>query len=243
MHRFYTENVCPNENKAVISGDDVKHMRKVLRLKEGDEVTVCDFNCTDYLCKIASIGENEAVLEILSSHKNTFEPPVNVTIYQGLPKSDKLEYIIQKCIELGAAKIVPTVTKRTVVKISDGEKKRTRWQKIADEAAKQCGRGVRVEVAPHISFEKAVLSAENMLKIMPYENEQKNTLKDVLEKSDEKNIAIFIGPEGGFDDCEVEFAKENGVSAVTLGPRILRTETAPIAVLAACMYEKGGWER
>lgn len=243
MHRFYTENVYQSENKAVISGDDVKHMKKVLRLKEGDRVTVCDFKCIDYICEIVSLCENEAVLKIESSHKNAFEPPVNVTIYQGLPKSDKLEYIIQKCIELGAVKIVPTVTKRTVVKISDGEKKRARWQKIADEAAKQCGRGVRVEVDLPVTFEKAVLSANESLKIMPYENEEKNTLKSVLKNSDEKNISIFIGPEGGFDQSEVDFAKQNGVFTVTLGPRIMRTETAPIAVLSACMYEKDGWER
>ena len=120
---------------------------------------------------------------------------------------------------------------------------RTRRQSSADEAAKQCGRGVRVEVDLPVTFEKAVLSANESLKIMPYENEEKNTLKSVLKNSDEKNISIFIGPEGGFDQSEVDFAKENGVFTVTLGPRIMRTETAPIAVLSACMYEKDGWER
>ena len=244
LHRFYTENIRPSDKNAVITGDDVKHMRKVLRLKEGDEITLCDFNKTDYLCKITAINEKEVNLSVLSACENRLEPPVNITLFQGLPKSDKLEYIIQKCVEIGVMKIVPTITKRSVVKISDGEKKRARWQKIADEAAKQCGRGKRVEILPPVSFENAVLSVESgALKLMPYENEEKISLKTILKNSDKNDIAVFIGPEGGFDTSEVEFAAKNGVQTVTLGPRILRTETAPVAVISACMYEKGGWER
>lgn len=244
MHRFYTENLCPGDKNAVIEGDDVKHIKKVLRLKEGDEVVLCDFKNTDYLCKIDKIGENDVSLSVLSFCENKLEPPVDITLFQGLPKSDKLEYIIQKCVELGAVKIVPTAAKRSVVKISDGEKKRIRWQKIADEAAKQCGRGKRVEILSPVSFKDAVLAAKGAdLKIMPYENEENTTLKNILANAKPKSIAVFIGPEGGFDVSETQFAAENGVCTVTLGPRIMRTETAPIAVLSACMYELGGWER
>lgn len=242
MHRFYTEKIELENKKAYILGDDVKHMKKVLRLQTGDKVVVCDYKNKDYICSIASFEQDLAELDIEEIKENFTEPPVSITIYQGLPKSDKLDYIIQKCVEIGVVKIVPVATKRSVVKISDSEKKRIRWQKVADEAAKQCGRGIRVEVSNVLSFKEAISSVDDeTIKLIPYENEKNTSIKTVLKDNKLKKIAVFIGPEGGFDDAEVEFAKKCGFNCVTLGPRILRTETAPIAVASVCMYELGDW--
>ncbi|MBE7037935.1 MAG: 16S rRNA (uracil(1498)-N(3))-methyltransferase [Ruminococcaceae bacterium] len=242
MHRFYTDKIDCENNKACIVGDDVKHIKKVLRLNSGDEVVVCDYKNKDYICKISAFLENEVQLDIIEIKDNFSEPPIDVTIYQSLPKSDKMELIIQKCVEIGVKKFVPVASKRSVVKLNDDKKKIIRWQRIADEAAKQCGRGIKVEVNDVLSFKEAIKSVDDdTLKLIPYENEKELSIKTVLKESKHKKIAVFIGPEGGFSDEEIDFALANGFSAVTLGPRILRCETAPIAVATVCMYEKGDW--
>ncbi len=241
MHRFFVLPEQINNGCITITGDDLRHLSKVLRLREGDAITVCDSQGTDYNCKINKISKTEAIAAILGSCTSNSEPPINVTIYQGLPKSDKMDYIVQKCVELGAVKIVPVITKRAVAIPHDESKKIARWQKIAFEAAKQCGRGILPEVSGCVTFEQAVeaISQSDALNLIPYENEKCSKLRDAL--TSKNNINILIGPEGGFDEAEIELAMSKNIKPVTLGPRILRTETAPLAVLAAVMYELGDW--
>lgn len=240
MQRFFVDKSVINADTITISGDDATHISRVLRLGAGDEIVVCDGLFTDYFCEIESVSKSEVSLHIKHTEKNNNEPPVEITLYQSIPKSDKMDYIIQKSVELGVSKVVPVLTKHCVVKIKDGEKKVLRWRKIAAEAAKQCGRGKIPEVSEVMNFEDAVKSADG-LKIIPYENEKNNKLKNILKDKDIKKTAVFIGPEGGFDEGEILLAKKCGANSVTLGPRILRTETAPIAVVSVCMYELGDW--
>ena len=160
-----------------------------------------------------------------------------------MPKGDKLDTVIQKCVELGAVKIVPVAMKRSVAVIKDSDKKQKRMQRIAYEAAKQCGRAIVPEIGHVLSFKEAVADARGSdLKLVAYEAETESSLKSTLtQNKDAKSIALFIGPEGGFDISEVNLAKENGFDIITLGPRILRTETAPLACISAIMYELGDW--
>lgn len=244
MHRFFTDTSLEGENSVTITGDDVLHMTRVLRLKEDDDIVVCDSDGTDCVCSITSVSKYEVTATILSRGKCQTEPPVNITLYQGVPKGDKLDTVVQKSVELGAVRIVPVAMKRSVAVIKDGEKKRQRLQKIADEAAKQCSRGKLVRVESVMTFKQAIEDAKNNfdMKLLPYEDEKVKSIKEVLKDgAGTKSVCIFIGPEGGFDPSEVEFAKENGFSSVSMGPRILRTETAPLAAITAVMYELGDW--
>ncbi len=242
LHRFFVEPDQVTDGTIIINGDDVKHISKVLRLHENDNITVCDCDGFDYTCKIQSISSDEVVAAIIEKTPSGAEPPVNVTIYQGMPKSDKMDYIVQKCVELGAVAVVPVITKRTIAIPKDETKKIARWQKIAAEAAKQSGRGIIPDVESVVSFKDMIenLSPDD-LNILPYESEKDLSLKNILDNTDRKNINIIIGPEGGFDDSEIILAKEKNINIVTLGPRILRTETAPLAALAAVMYQLGDW--
>lgn len=242
MHRFFTDAGCIGSDSITITGDDVKHISKVLRLRAGDEITVCDSCGSDYLCVIADISQTQVEAKILSKALNKAESPLHITVYQGLPKSDKMDYIVQKCVELGAVNIVPVATARAVVKLHDEEKKRTRWQKIATEAAKQCGRGIIPSVGKVTDFDKVIDSLEpDALNILPYENEDDRRLRQALTGYAGNKVNIIIGPEGGFDPEEISAAEQKGIHIVTLGPRILRTETAPIAAISAIMYELGDW--
>ena len=243
MHRFFTDrnSICGDTVK--ISGDDAHHISKVLRLKEDDEIIVCDKEGTDYHCSIKLISKDEIEAWILKKETSSSEPPIRITLYQGVPKGDKLESVIQKCVELGAFKIIPVAMKRSVAVIKDKEKKKVRMQRIAQEASKQCQRAVVPEVLEVLSFKEALLHAqENDLKLLPYEAENKNKLKDILKQNkNSKTIAVFIGPEGGFDEEEISLARQSGFQILTLGPRIMRTETAPLACISAIMYEIGDW--
>ena len=242
LHRFFVEPCQVTDGTIIINGDDVKHISKVLRLHEKDNITVCDCEGFDYACEIQSISSDEVVATIIEKTPSGAEPPVNVTIYQGMPKSDKMDYIVQKCVELGAVSIVPVITKRTIAIPKDESKKIARWQKIAAEAANQSGRGIIPTVESVISFKDMIENlSDDELNILPYESEKDLSLKNILDNTDRKNINIIIGPEGGFDDSEIILAKEKNINIVTLGPRILRTETAPLAALAAVMYQLGDW--
>lgn len=244
MPRFFVDKSQITDNKVYITGDDVKHIAKVLRLRIDDTLTVCDKCRTDYECKIFEISADRVVADITESKQNRAEADLEITLYQGMPKSDKMDYIVQKCVELGVVRIVPVITKRAVSRPSDGDKKVARWQKIAAEAAKQSGRGIVPEICNMVSFNEAVISmtaCEDALNIMPYECEENIKLRDVLTASSKKKINIIVGPEGGFDDSEAVSARGKGISTVTLGPRILRTETAPLAACTAVMYELGDW--
>ena len=235
MPKFFTKPDYIDDKELKIIGEDVSHISKVLRMSAGDNIIVCDGEGNDYDAIITSISKTEVIAEITGKYVCDAEPCVDVTLYQALPKQGKMEYIIQKNTELGVNKIVPVYTKRCVVKPSD---KTERWSKVAESAAKQCGRGIIPKVMPVISFDEAVKQMKEYdLALMPYECEDECGLKKVLQSSKYKNVSVFIGPEGGFDLKEVEAAINSGVKTVTLGKRILRTETAASAVLPIIMYE------
>lgn len=240
MPKFFVNPSNIFENNIIIDGEDVKHITKVLRLSKKDDITICDGFGFDYLAEIEKIENNLVYTKILSKTKNLSEPKINITLFQGLPKSDKMEYIIMKATELGISQIIPVVTKNTVVKIEDKKEKNKveRWNKISLQASKQSGRGLVPNVGCVIDFDKAISQIKNYdLAIIPYELEKNNKLKNVLSKNETlKNIAVFIGPEGGFDQSEIKNATNNNVIPVTLGNRILKTETAGISVLSILMY-------
>ena len=242
MSIFYVKNEQINNDKAVIIGDDVKHIRDVLRYNVEDLLDICDENGIRYHTKISNFEKTNIDLEILEVSDYTTEPSINITLFQGMPKADKLEMIIQKCTELGVNEIVPVITDRVIVKLDEKniDKKLERWNKIALEAGKQSGRQ-KIPVVQKPTKLKNLI--ENISKydilILPYECEKEITLKSVLRNLDGKceNVAIMIGPEGGFAEEEISLLELDNVKRVTLGPRILRTETAGMATLAMVLYE------
>lgn len=244
MSRFFIDKDSISDEHIIITGEDVQHIRKVLRMRPGEKLIACDMNGTDFECEIESINEKNVEARILQRRESDTEAPVKVTLFQGVPKSDKMELIIQKCVELGVYSIVPVKTERTVVKFEnskDEEKKQQRWQKIAVEAAKQCNRGRLPEVSKPVAFNEALMAAKGYdLVLVPYENEEQLGLKKVLKSNgDVKSIAVFIGPEGGFTEEEIAKSLDFGYLSVSLGKRILRTETAGLTVLSILMYELG----
>ncbi len=241
MHRFFAGKDAFADGKVYIRGGDVAHITRVLRLKNGDSVTVCDGAGMDYICVVDSADKDTVVLNITESVSCDTESETSITLYQGIPKSDKMDFIIQKCVELGVKKIVPVETARIVAKVKDGDKKIARWQRIAEEAAKQCGRGVIPEIGEVCSFSEAI-KASHTLRLMPYECERDGLLSETLKfVSKGADIGIYIGPEGGFDKAEADLAVASGVTTVTLGKRILRCETAGLATVVAVMYALGEW--
>jgi len=248
MSRFFIsiDSIDSDNNIITITGEDVKHIRNVLRSVPGDSLELSDGSGMDYDVAIETIGKDNITTRILSTKPNKTEPPVKITLFQGVPKADKMEFIIQKCVELGVVRIVPVITERTVVKFnsSDAAAKTVRWNRIALEAAKQCDRGAVPVVEEPVRLDGALKLAECCgLKLLPYEEEATESMQKHLNSSeavDAVEVAVFIGPEGGFAPAEVEKAVKSGFRSVTLGPRILRTETAGIAVIAIIMYELGG---
>ena len=243
MPKYFTEPENIKDGFIEIFYDEAKHILNVMRMEIGDTLTICDGQSNDYLCRICETGKNCLKAKIEETTKSESEPKTKITLYQGLPKSDKMELIIQKCVEIGVCRIVPVITERAAVKIEKGakeDKKTERWQKIAESAAKQSGRGIIPAVERPMKFKDAIEEAvKNGEAIIPYENEKDRGLKEFVKNSKAENIGIFIGPEGGFDTKEIEFAVENGVMSVTLGKRILRTETAGIVTSAIVLYELG----
>ena len=243
MHCFYCEDRNVSGGKIRIEGSDVNHMKNVLRMKEGETLTVCDRSGMEYFCEVEEYLNGEAVLIILKKGQVQTELPVKLVLYQGLPKKDKMELIIQKAVELGAAEIVPVMTKRCIVKLEDDKKeakKLERWQAIAESAAKQSGRGVVPAVSRVMPYKEALkrASAEGM-SLIPYEMaEGMKSLQTAAKQAVSQSVvSIFIGPEGGFEEAEISLAEENGVIPVSLGKRILRTETAGFTALSILMYE------
>lgn len=222
------------EEDILLTPEQERHLIKSLRMKTGDIITVCDANGTDYGCILENI-ETPAKLKICYKQVSNSEPSISVTLYQGLPKGDKMEDIIQKSVELGVFRIQPVLTIRCVSRPDEKsmKKKLVRWNKIALEAAQQSGRSIVPEVLPLISFEQGVKQCRDNCKLFFYEGGG-SPIK-TLVSGDEISAAIFIGPEGGFDEQEVNLAKECGFQTATLGPRILRTQTAPAAVLSVLM--------
>lgn len=243
MNRFFVDDPeAFSDRSVVITGEDVNHVKNVLRLKENDELIVSDGRGRDYHCRISGITNEEVVADICDICDNFSELSTEITLFQGFPKGDKMELIIQKTVELGVTRIVPVMTKRTVVKLDDkkAKKKTERYNMIAESAAKQSGRGMIPEVTMPVSFAEAVSMAEKLdMNIIPYEEAEgveysRNIIKSIKGK---KSLGIFIGPEGGFAREEVEKALDAGASAITLGHRILRTETAGMAVISIIMFE------
>ena len=241
MQQFFAEPSWIRENKIYMQGSDVNHIRNVLRMKPGEDVRVNDGRGKTYLCCISSYEEQTAVLDILKELDSDTELPSRIILFQGLPKGDKMEWIVQKAVELGAYSIVPFAAKRSVVKLDEKKaaKKQARWQLIAKGAAEQSGRGIIPEVSAVQTFTEALrMAGELDVVLIPYELEEgmKETAR-VLENIEcGQSVGIFIGPEGGFEEEEVERAKEAGAYAITLGKRILRTETAGLTTLSVLMY-------
>ncbi|NTV89003.1 MAG: 16S rRNA (uracil(1498)-N(3))-methyltransferase [Clostridiales bacterium] len=257
MSKFFVDpsNVDLSMKTAYITGEDVNHIKNVLREGIGGNLVVCDGRGTDYPSRIDLIEKDRISLSITDSVPCITEPPVEITLFQGVPKSDKMELIIQKTVELGISRIVPVITERTVVRfdgVKDKSAKTARWNKIAVEASKQCNRGILPKVTEPVAYSTAMKMAAEIgapLTIIPYEKENSETINNALEraKADScfndggignkiKKAAFFIGPEGGFTEGEIAAAVANGIRPVSLGPRILRTETAGVALLAILMH-------
>lgn len=241
MPKFFVSKEQIKDGLIIITGEDAGHISRVLRMGAGDSLVACDGCGFDYDTRIESISKSEIAVRIENIHRCEAEPHTEIVLYQCLPKKGKMEYIIQKNTELGVLKIVPVFSKRCVAKPTDKPTdKLERWQRVAQEAAKQSGRGVIPIVCATISFEEAVKQMSVMRKsIMLYENEQNVTLKQVIGNDGITQIGILIGPEGGFDDFEAELALKNSIPTVSLGKRILRTETAGAAVVPIIMYSQG----
>jgi len=241
MPKFFVESHQIEQKSIHLTGEDAKHIKTVLRAREGEEITVCDGLGTDYFCRIASL-EDGVTAEIIGSEVCQSEPKTKITLYQGLPKADKMELIIQKCVELGVDRIVAVSTERCIVKLDKKEEKKLeRWRKIAEAAAKQSSRGKIPEIAPKVlRFSQALDEAKTLDgAIIPYEKEEDRGIRSFVEEFSGKEIGVFIGPEGGFTEEEIQSAQDAGVLPITLGKRILRTETAGMTTIAILLYELG----
>jgi len=237
MPRFFVNNI--NENNVIIDGNDALHIRKSLRMNVGDVLTVC-CNGIDYSCEISEINMETILLKVLFFNKSESEPNINLTLSQMIPKSDKLELIIQKAVELGASQIIPVLTRRCISRPSekDFQKKLSRYNKIAESASKQAGRAIIPQVLPMINYSSAIETMKkDDVSIVFYESG--GLRLNEMNFSDKKNISIMIGSEGGFDDLEISEAQKNGIETVWLGNRILRCETAPITAISLLMYLTG----
>lgn len=224
----------------MICGDDAYHITKSLRMKPGEKIEVCDISKNEYTCVITETGET-VFANVTDEKVSDTEPPYKAVLYQALVKGDKFDTIVQKAVECGAYKIIPVLCDRCVVRLDKkgAEKKAERWQRIALEAAKQCGRSIIPEIGELMTFKEAVASASKAdIPLFCYEDERAFTLSSALaEKSAESEISIFIGSEGGFSKAEADYAHESGMLNVGLGKRILRTETASSFALACISYE------
>ena len=239
MPKFFFKKEQIDGDMIYINGEDANHIANVLRAKENDEIIICDGEGTDHLCTIVSIDKKSVMARIKEKKKNENEPETKITLYQGIAKGERMDTAIQKSVEIGVSRIVPVITEHTVVKISGKEEKKTeRWNKISESAAKQCGRGIIPKVENAVLFKDAVKeAAQSGFSIIPYENEDTVSMRDVIKDIESRNINIFIGPEGGFSESEIRYAKENSLKTVTLGKRILRTETAGLVASVILLYE------
>ena len=247
MPKFFIKNEQKSNNKIIIIGQDVKHIKNVLRKKINDKIIVCNSETTrDYICKIKDITDEKIECEIIENIEENVESNVQISIFQGLPKADKMELVIQKAVELGVYDITPVEMQRCIVKLDNKDKikKIQRWQKISEVAAKQSGRNIIPNINNIIDLKKVCNLCQNYdIVLVAYENEKENKLKYQIKKIKEKiksdiKIAILIGPEGGIDEKEIEILKEiDNVKIITLGKRILRTETVALNMLSIVMYE------
>lgn len=241
MQHFFVTTDQVREDAIYIEGSDVNHMKNVLRMKPGERLYVSDGDNHKYLCTVEQYEAGTAILRIEEKEEGNAELPSRIYLFQGLPKSDKMELIIQKAVELGVYRVIPVTTRRCVVKLDEKKaaKKVMRWNEIARSAAKQSGRGIVPEVSSVVSYQEALNSAAELdVVLIPYELAEgmEDTRKVIGQIKEGQSVGIFIGPEGGFEKEEVEFAEEAGAKEITLGKRILRTETAGLTVLSILMY-------
>lgn len=244
MPRFYVDPSNIFGDRMILEGGEYNHLKNVLRKQVGDTLLICDGEGHEFDCRIAAYENGQVIFDILNVREGNTELDVSITLFQGLPKKDKLEWIIEKAVELGAAGVVPVSCARSIAKWDDPareEKKIKRFQAIAEAASKQCGRGVIPEVGGVMSFADAMkkAKAENDMILFPYENAEGMKETEEVIKSMKKGdkIAVFIGPEGGFAPEEVSLAEQCSAKIISLGRRILRTETAAMAVLSHLMIQ------
>ena len=243
MYKFFVNKNQKKEDIIQIKGDDVNHIKNVLRLKNEETIQIgVKETSKNYLCKILEKNDDTIKLKIIEEIKEKNESPIYLHILQGLPKYEKMETIIEKCTELGVSEITPVIMKRSVVKLDEKtkEKKLLRWKKIAESAAKQSKRDIIPKINEFFLFQNVFSIIENYdIVLVAYEGKTQNTLKQALKEIKNKylRIAIFIGPEGGIDETELNILKQRNFKIVTLGKRILRTETAPIVASANIFYE------
>lgn len=246
MPKFFIKSENVQDTQIKIIGEDVNHIKNVLRKNIKDKIEICNSeDGKNYLCEIKQIEKEKILCDIIEEKNGNTEPKTHVHIYQGLPKSDKMELIIQKAVELGVAEITPTNMSRCIVKLDGKEQKKKieRWQKISEVAAKQSGRDIIPKINEIISINQIAKQCEGYdLILLAYENEKENRLKKEIEnikesKKENLKIAVIIGPEGGIAPEEVEKIKKEGAKIITLGKRILRTETVALNVLSIIMYE------
>lgn len=248
MHHFFAkpEHIDLNQQTIYIEGEDVKHIQKVLRLKVKDMITVSNGSGQGYVGELTSINNKQVLVKIKKELKSIEKDIPSLVLYQGIAKGSKMDFIIQKAVELGVRTIIPTITEHTVVRLKDKEieKKQLRWQKIAEEAAKQSKSLIMPKVSKPILFKEAISKvgsgSSNYMHLLAYEAERNTSVRDYLQKCclyDYDGLGIWIGPEGGFHQEEVELAVKSNVHTVTLGPRILRTETSGMVMLSILLYE------
>ena len=245
MQHFFVTPDQVKEERVYIEGSDVNHMKNVLRMRVGEEVMISDGNNQTYRCAVQEYGEDIAILKIMERGLVDTELPSNIYLFQGLPKQDKMELIVQKAVELGVYQVVPVATKRCVVNLDDKKaaKKVDRWQQIAESAAKQAGRGYVPEIHPVMNYREALEYAKKLdVVLIPYElaDGMQETKRIIDSIRPGQSIGIFIGPEGGFEQEEVERATACGARVITLGRRILRTETAGLTTLSVLMFHLEG---
>lgn len=242
MHHFFVTPQQISGDKIRIEGGDVNHMKNVLRMKLHEKAEISDGESRTYLCEVEAYEEDVAILHILEEMEADTEPASKLYLFQGLPKSDKMELIVQKAVELGVYQVIPVAMRRSVVRLDDKKaaKKADRWNSIAESAAKQAGRSRIPEVTMPLSYNEALKMAEELdVTLLPYElaGGMEVTREVIHQIKSGQSVGIFIGPEGGFEPEEVDAAVSMGAKVITLGKRILRTETAGLATLAVLMFE------
>ncbi len=239
MPRFFIDGAA--DGRAYIAGADALHIAKALRMRPGEALTLCDGKGTDFEGVLETVTDRQVTVRITASRPSQAEPTLAVTLYQGLPKGDKMDWIVQKAVELGVTAVVPVATRRSVARLEGkADKKQERWQRIAAEAAGQCGRGMLPSVERPLSWSQALSCLSGEPALVFYEGGGR-PLRELVTPST-RRLSVFVGPEGGFDPEEIDAIRRQGGGVATLGPRILRCETAPLAALTLLMHLSGNME-
>ena len=239
MPRFFIDGAA--DGRAYIAGADALHIAKALRMRPGEALTLCDGKGTDFEGVLETVTDRQVTVRITASRPSQAEPTLAVTLYQGLPKGDKMDWIVQKAVELGVTAVVPVATRRSVARLEGkADKKQERWQRIAAEAAGQCGRGMLPSVERPLSWSQALSCLSGEPALVFFEGGGR-PLRELVTPST-RRLSVFVGPEGGFDPEEIDAIRRQGGGVATLGPRILRCETAPLAALTLLMHLSGNME-